>query len=102
MTFSFKEIIKCGNKYCNHIATNKKINKLQSSFIKETFDKCKDLKDKPKSKRKCVENKKKTSSNYKKFKTLYNKRTKCMTKNCESKRQLNKIINKSKKKNRKK
>jgi len=100
MTFSFKEIIKCGNKHCNHIATNKEINKLQYSFIKETFDKCKNLKDK--SKRKCVENKKKTSSKYKKFMTLYNKRTKCMTKNCESKRQLNKIINKSKKKKRKK
>lgn len=98
MPNSFNKIIKCGNKKCNYIATNKKINNLHDSFRNEIFDKCNHLNDKPRLKRLCVEKNKKTSTKYKKFMTMYNKRLKCIFEKCE----LNKMLKKSKKKKRKK
>jgi len=75
----FNRLIKCGNKKCNKVATNKDIIKLQNIYFNEFSKKCK--KSKKNKKRKCIKQQQNTPI-FKEFKQKYNNRTKCMKQKC--------------------
>tara|TARA_B100000768_G_scaffold128156_1_gene118765 strand:- start:891 stop:1202 length:312 start_codon:yes stop_codon:yes gene_type:complete len=78
---SYKELILCGNKKCNHIATNKDIMKLQMKHLKKISEDCKNSNNKPKCAK--IYNKQNPKP---KFKILYDKKEKCISKHCKKKK----------------
>jgi hypothetical protein len=80
-----KDLIECGNKHCNHIATNKKISKLQKEYFK-SLKECLPMKNKKK--KDCIDKQTKKAKHFK----LNKKRSKCIDKNCKEKQLLNSII----------
>ena len=88
MSNLIKDLIACGNKHCDHIATNEEISKLQKEYFKSLLTDCIPIKNK-KEKKKCINKKTKKSKHLK----LNKKRSKCIDKNCNQKKQiLNSII----------
>jgi len=97
---AYKELILCGNKHCDHIATNKTIMKLQMQHLKKMMKSCKSSNNKPK----CAEMYNKQNPNPK-FKILNNKKEECIRKHCKEKQtKVHTILfssNKKKKKSKK-
>ena len=87
MSNLINDLIACGNKHCDHIATNEEISKLQKEYFKSLLTECVPIKNK-KEKKKCIKKQTKKSKHLK----LNKKRSKCIDKNCNEKH-LNSIIN---------
>ena len=83
MSNLIKDLIACGNKHCDHIATNEEISKLQQEYFKSLLTDCIPIKNK-KEKKKCINKKTKKSKHLK----LNKKRSKCIDKNCNQKKQI--------------
>ena len=95
----YKELILCGNKHCDHIATNKAIMKLQMKHLKKMMKSCKSYNNKPK----CAKSYNKLNPNPK-FKILNNKKEECIRKHCKEKQTKvhNILFSSNKKKSKKK
>jgi hypothetical protein len=86
MSNLIKDLIKCGNKHCNHIATNKQISKLQKKYFKSLQKECFPMNNN--NKKKCIKKQTKKAKHFK----LFNKRTKCIKKHCKEKKILNNLF----------
>jgi hypothetical protein len=87
MSNLIKDLVACGNKHCDHIATNEEISKLQKEYFKSLLTECFPIKNK-KEKKNCITKQTKKSKHLK----LNKKRSKCIDKNCNQKQILNSII----------
>jgi hypothetical protein len=78
MSNLINDLIACGNKHCDHIATIKKISKLQKQYFK-SLKKCFSMNNN--NKKKCI----KSQTDKSKHLKLNKKRSKCINKNCKKK-----------------